>query len=306
MTISFFRFAALSAIASMMIMTTASCSSDDDDHAPEQPEQPATPKGTNAFAAYGELKTIKYATSNGNWSYTTPKEYYKYSFDKNSLVSCVTGANSGQRNPITYEKDRIIIRHNDGAEGEYTYYLENGRITSCSREGMMMYLWEYDETGRVVRAVSLLTNGGIANAYLAKWNASGDLVEVVCEEVSDYEGGRENFGDRVTFTFSSTPMTNPIVLQIPLQRPAAATVLSLKINPLLLAEGYYGNTAPRHLPESKTEYDASKSTTLPSKITDYRYTLDEEGRVTRMEQMYIDDISSGKYHYGSCHDYIWR
>lgn len=293
-------------MASIILSAMASCSSDDDGPAPEQPEQPASPQGTNAFARYGDLESINYATSNGDWTYTTPKEYYKYTFDNNNLVSCVTGANSGQRNPITYEKDRITILHNDGAEGEYVYYLENGRITSCSRNGMMMYLWEYDEAGRVVRAVSLLTNGGIANAWRARWSATGDLVEVVCEEISDYDGGRENFGDRLTFTYTTTPMTNPIVLQIPLQRPAAATVLGLKINPLLLAEGFYGKTAPRFLPASRSEYDAGESTATPFEHNDYRYTLDDEGRVTRVEQMYTHGLGANQYYYGSCHTYTWR
>lgn len=291
-----------------MLSFATSCSSDDDDEpgGNDTPSQTADPAGPNYFALYGELETITYCTSNGNWSYSTPKQYYLYTFGDNNMVTCITGANSGQRCPISYSDDKIVILHNDGEEGEYVYYLENGRITSCTRAGMKMYTWEYDESGRVVRAVSYLTNGGIANAWSAKWNASGDLVEVVCEEVSDYDAGRENFGDRMTFTFTSTPMTNPIVLQIPLQRPAAATVLSLRINPLLLAEGYYGKTAPRHLPSSKSEYDASVSTTSPVKVTDYRYTLDDMGRVTRMESMYTNGVGATKYEYGQCHNYTWR
>lgn len=306
------------AIAAAMLLTvTTSCHSDkdDDDASSFLPQPPATPEavqgpaGPNGFALYGELAEFMYASSTGDWTFNNPVEEYRYTFDANKMVSVVTSATTGVENPIIYGEDQIIVRHyglNDVLEEEFVYRLEEGRITSVTRNGKEMYRWEYDTEGRVVRAVSLLTGGGIANAYRARWTATGDLAEVVCEEVSDYAGGRENFGDRWEYSYTTTPMTNAIVLQIPLHKPSTSTVLGLKLNPVLLAEGYYGNTAPKYLISSITEYDASKSETQPSKRTDFRYTLDSRGRVTRAEQMYEDGQGVGRYHYGSCQTYQWR
>lgn len=314
----------VTATAMVLAVTATSCHSDGDDDAssfiPQPPYEPETPMqgapaGPNGFALYGELAEFKYATRTGDWVYTSPVEEYRYSFDAAHRVSCVTSAATGVENPIIYESDKITVRHyglNDVLEEEFVYALEDGRITSCSRkigadgQAKDMYRWEYDTEKRVVRAVSLLTGGGIANAYRARWTATGDLAEVVCEEVSDYTAGRDNFGDRWELSYTTTPMTNAIVLQVPLHKPSTSTVLGLKLNPVLLAEGYYGNTAPKYLPASISEYDASKSTTQVWKRTDYRYTLDSEGRVTVAENMYTEGLGATDYRFGASETYVWR
>ncbi|MCM1337147.1 MAG: DUF4595 domain-containing protein [Candidatus Amulumruptor caecigallinarius] len=316
MNTSLLRILTAAAVSVSLLTIATSCSNDDDNNdttflpqPPVTPNTPQGPAGVNDFARYGELTVLKYGLCNGDWSYGELHENYAYTFNADHLVDCVISVSTGVHNPIIYGDDKITVQHcglGDVVEDEYVYFLENGRITHCTRNGKEMYRWEYDADGRVVRAVSLLTGGGIANAWRARWTATGDLAEVVCEEVSDYAAGRENFGDRVSFTYTTMPMLNPIAIKLPLNKPSTSTMLSLKLTPVLLAQGYYGNSVPAMLPSSISEYDVSESATLPAKVTDYRYTFDADGRVTRTEEMYTNGVGATNYYYGSCQTYEWR
>lgn len=305
-------------VLSFSLLFTSCGGDDDDDPVPADPSQgqtsgivtPEAPTTINYFTQYGNLLSVKstICRADETWDFTgDAKEEYRYSFDDLHRVTQVYDLYNGQNDIFIYETDKITLLEDSGREHTFVYNLEDGRITECYRDGVLYDTWEYDDDGYIISNHSYSKEG--SRNHRVTW-IDGDIVEV-CIDGGD---GKDSnmIGTKWTYEPSDVPMTNPFAIFTTATEGATACLFEIGLNRVLLAEGFYGRSVPRHYPAKETPYFPGLDTHWDvnfnaSSPTEYRYTCDERGRVVeiRTKKMFRDSISGSNRYYYSNYVYLF-
>lgn len=203
--------------------------------------------------------------------------YYKTKFDRNKKYE--------------YYNNTIISKI--GKDNEYiqnTYTLTNGLITSFisqsyyedQLEYTFSYDIKYDSNNRIIQIICCQFSS--KTTYNFKWNSSGDLYESdICYS---YDGGEPSY----IHTYEYLPSD----AQIPCLYLGSGELLcpfNLSIDPILVMEGYYGNSIPKH--NLKSIYTEMSKYNKPYERYNWSYSFDSKARITRIVQEYKDLYDNG-------------
>lgn len=238
--------------------------------------------------AFNGLKEI-YADTWGGVAFGNPQcddsgrlTYYKSMFNRNMKYE--------------YSNNRIISKsgYSDSYE-QNTYTLTNGLITSFVRESFDedglrytdYYTIKYDNNKRIIQIVSDDEKGTKYSKtfYNFKWNSSGDLYE------SNYIINDESKEPSYIYVYEYLPSTAMIPCMI-MGGNELWCAFNLNIDPILVMEGYYGNSMPKH--NLKSRYAEMVFGSHPYERYNYSYTFDSKGRTTKLTQELEDLYGNGK------------
>lgn len=238
--------------------------------------------------AFKGLKEI-YADTWGGVAFGNPQcdddgrlTYYKAMFNRN----------------MRYEYSGNTIISKCGTEYGYeqnTYTLTNGLITSFVRQSYDedelrytdYYTIKYDNNKRIIQIISDDREGSYYSKtyYNFKWNSSGDLYE------SNYVNYDESNDPSYTYSYeylSSSAQTPCMILG----GNELWCAFNLNIDPILVMEGYYGNSMPKH--NLKSKYAVMVFNQKPYERYNWTYNFDSKGRITKVTQELEDLFDNGK------------
>lgn len=198
----------------------------------------------------------------------------RYEYSGNTIISKSSSSNSYEQN---------------------TYTLTNGLITSFVRRAFNYdelkfteyYTIKYDNNKRIIQIISDdgKNTDHSKTYYNFKWNSSGDLYE------SDYVNFRENNEPSYIYTYEylSSAAQTPCMI---LGGNELWCAYNLNIDPILVMEGYYGNSAPEH--NLKSKYAVMVFNQKPYERYNWSYSIDSKGRMTKITQKFEDLYGNGK------------
>lgn len=295
-----------------------SCGGDDEDSIPADPSQgqtsgivtPEAPTTINYFAQYGNLLTVSSSICSADEPWGSPvavKERYRYNFDDLHRVTQVYDLYTSQSDLFIYEADKITLLEDSGREHTFEYRLEDGRITECYCDGVLDNTWEYDDDDYIISNHSYGDEG--SRIHRVTW-IDGDIVEVRIDDADGRDSGM--IGAMWTYEPSDVPVTNPFAIFTTHTEGATTCLFEIGLNRVLLAEGYYGRSVPRHYPAKETPYFPGLDTTSDigysvSSPTEYRYTCDERGRVVEVRtKSMLHSLISGYYYSNYVYLFSWE
>lgn len=251
-------------LSAMLLVIAESCTNDD----PEQ-DGVNTGKAINYFAKYGELRRAGNASANAS----VPEYDFFYSYDSKSRVTEVRDLECGERHLYEYSDQEVKFLKDEGHEGVIWYTLKGGRIVSA-RGPLLQGEWSYDSHGRVVK-YSKITNRGEKRSYTCEWDG-GNIASVrVYYENQMLELSVYKY--MISFTYTDMPLKNPVTLVDVAKYSTRYFMMGM--DPVLVAEGYFGNSAVKNLPASHTYLDEDGEPIDFRQTESQVYDLDENGRV---------------------------
>ena len=207
---------------------------------------------------------------------------------------------------VSYEYSSNKIVSKSGNQDYYsrcTYTLSNGLITSfvCEDiddgvvENTEYYTIKYDSKKHIVQITHEYFSS--TDTYNFKWNSAGDLYE--SNWCISYDKGEASY----IYTYDYLPT----VAQIPpmiLGGDKLWWAFEAKIDPVLIMEGYFGNSMTTHVLKSK--YAVMAKYNEPYERYNWSYSFDSTGRITKMTQQLIDLYSNGKNSKTQIFTFKWK
>lgn len=199
---------------------------------------------------------------------------------------------------MRYEYSGNTIISKCGTENGYeqnTYTLSNGLITSFVRQSYdedelrytSNYTIKYDSNKRIIQIISDMQEDNYRSKkyYNFKWNSLGDLYE---SNYVDDEETEEPSYIYIYEYFSSTAQTPCMIMG----GNELWCAFNLNIDPILVMEGYYGNSMPKH--NLKSKYAVMVFNQKPYERYTWSYNFDSKGRITKVTQELEDLFENGK------------
>lgn len=208
--------------------------------------------------------------------------------------------NDSQR--YEYSSDQIIVK--SGTQDSYllhTYKLTNGIITSFKYQGYdddklkftYNFQVKYDEKKRFVQVIQ--TEEKSSTSYYYKWNSSGDIYE---SEIFYRRDNKEPAYIRNYEYYTTNAKLPPMIIG----GDFLWSAFNVYIDPILLMEGYFGNSIPKH--NLKSYYTLMNGRT-PYERYNWSYNLDSKDRISKMTLKIEDLYYNGKGNKTSMFSFKW-
>lgn len=189
-----------------------------------------------------------------------------------------------------------------------TYTLNNGLITSFvsqlfDGERLKLtsyYTIKYDNNRRIIQIVS---DDGKNSRYSKtfynfKWNSQGDIIE----SNTIYYNEESTPSYIYKFDYLSSTAQIPSMIMGGNQLWCA---FNITIDPILVMEGFFGNSNPRHILKSRYAEMVS-ITPKPYERYNWIYSFDSKGRITKLTQEYEDLYDNGKDDEKQIYTFKWN
>ena len=205
-----------------------------------------------------------------------------------------------------YYADKIICKA--GSPDDYyltTYSLSNGLITSFVRQTFYeneyhytdYYTIHYDDNDRIVM---IYHNDGEDTWYSKyfysyKWDDAGNIYR------SEYRNYNEEKPSYV-YTYDYLPSKTKFPSMI--HRNEMVCPYYGYIDPILLIEGFYGNSIPQN--NLRSIYGEMVSYNHPNDRDDYSYLFDSKDRIIKLSHEYEDIYDNGKDNFTNTYIFSWE
>lgn len=177
------------------------------------------------------------------------------------------------------------------------YTLSNGLITSFVEQlydedevvsYTRYYTIKYDSNKRIIQIINDNGEGDYYSKtyYNFKWNSSGDLYE---SNIVHYKETEEpSYITTYEYLTSTAQMPGMILTGY----SSLYCAFSYDIDAILVMEGYFGNSIPKH--NLKSMYEVMYFNQKPYERYNWTYNFDSKGRITKVTQVYEDLYHNGK------------
>ena len=182
-----------------------------------------------------------------------------------------------------YSEDSIVmlVSSREGYTIEYTYYMHNGIIHKCkshdSRAGTSIdglyddtqVLFQHDNQGRLTLIKKYVDESRFISEY--EWNSIDNIIAIHDTLFFKNDKGEEqmSYANHYSYKYESYKGYKPLFPLIHIS-PMSAPNYIFALDPILIAEGYFGKVIPNQLPvEQKSKFS-----------TEYlSYTIDRDGKI---------------------------